>query len=211
MGTFFMGVIAPGFIAAPLLIAACRIRYWEPPVQFLVLYLLTAALFNVAARFTAHSNNLPLLHLYTTLEFVLLCLFFGGLFRKKSITYVLIALAASFVLLSAVYALLHGIFVYNAAPRFVSSLLLTGLCIWFLAGDLNSGLSDNSASSFSFIAVVGLLIYFSSCATLFGLSNYLMLRNHDMRIDTFIWNIHASIMILMYLIFARAFLALKRN
>jgi hypothetical protein len=209
MSTFFMGVVAPGMITVPVVAAACKISYREPAARCLTVYLLLGALFNIAARLTAHTNNLPLLHLYTALEFVVLCLFFGRLFRSRRANYVLILVAAAFVCTAIVYALRKSIYVYNAGPRFLSSILLTGLCIWFLACDLNKDLSGNSASSFSFIAVVGLLLYFSSCATLFGLSNYLMLRNHDMQIDTFIWNMHAACMVLMYLVFARAFLALK--
>ena len=177
-------------------------------------YLALSGGFNLLAKLTAHTNNLPLLHLYTVLEFCLLCFFYRSLSVHQRSRKNFLLLSIAFVVLAAAYVLFtRSLFTYNALPRFLSSITLTLLGIRFMAYRLGSGLEavPSPHSRFSFIAVIALLLYFSCCSTLFGLSNYFMLHNADMEIDTLIWNIHAIFMSTMYLIFAAAYLILKKQ
>lgn len=213
MGNVFIGIVAPGAVLAPVAIAVYKTRYLARSERFFLLYLLFCGCFNLLAKLTAHHNNLPLLHLYTVLEFCLLCACFRILFTGHGIRKLLSVLMICFPVFALLYVgYTHTLFVYNDVPRFVSSILLTLLCIYYLLDDLGRDfLSGYPFSKFNFIAVVALLVYYSSCSALFGLSNYLMVRNHDMKIDTIIWGIHAGFMMLMYLVFAAAYAIIKKQ
>ena len=74
----YTSIIVPGAILLPLIIAIIRKGYWGTPEKVVFVYLLTSGLFNVLAVLLAarHINNLPFLHLYTVLEFLLITGFF---------------------------------------------------------------------------------------------------------------------------------------
>ena len=209
----FVGVIAPSFIVAPVSAAIYKIRHWNPSERFFVLYLLLCSIFNALAALTAKQNNLSLLHLYTLLEFGILGGFFRMIIVNRAIrTFLLIAIVC-FPVFATIYAIAtHSFMVYNALPRFLSGIVLTLLCIVFLVTELKQDLQatpGESYTTFNVIVVIGLLTYFSSCSALFGLSNYFMVHNSSMKIDSLVWSLHACFMILMYLIFTAAYLSIK--
>jgi hypothetical protein len=212
--SIFMGYIAPAAVLAPIAVALYKARYLSRPEKIIMGYLLLAGSFNLLAKLTAHRNNLPLLHLYTVLEFSVLNLFFRSLSADHRYRKALLALLIAFAAVAVAYVLLsHTLFVYNALPRFLSSMILTFLCIRFMALRLGykPDASPSPHSRFNFIAVTAMLLYFSCCSTLFALSNYFMRHNNDLGIDTLIWNIHAVFMAAMYLIFAVAYLIVRKE
>lgn len=208
MSTFFMGVVAPGTIVLPVLAAVYNRKYWGGPEKYVFAYLVFSGVFNVIAKLTARENNLPLLHLYTVLEFCLLCMLFKTLLTDKKTRLFITSLMLIFPVFAIVYGgIVHSFFDYNALPRFLGSLTLTFLCVYFLIDDLAT-LRHNS-SLFGFAAVTGLLIYFSTCSALFGLSG--QLATEPPELESFLWNLHAGFMLLMYLIFTAAYLNLRKR
>ncbi|MGN7785614.1 hypothetical protein ACTJIJ_13880 [Niabella sp. 22666] len=121
---------------------------------------------------------------------------------RKLLIYLLIA----FFLFSIVYVTYtQSLFAYNTLPRFLSSIIILSFCIYFLYKDFSN--PDSIGSTFNFNIAVGMMLYFSSSSVLFGLSQSIL---KDRALNIFIWNIHATIMLVMYLIFAWAFLRLKK-
>ncbi|PTT02071.1 hypothetical protein DBR11_05880 [Pedobacter sp. HMWF019] len=209
--TVYPAVIAPSILVVPILIALIKRKYWLGPQKILFGYLLFSVFFNCIASITTflHINNMPILHLYTILEFCLLCLLFRGIFEQQAMQKLLIYLLISFSLFAIAYVLLtHSLFRYNTLPRFLSSITIVGICLYFLY--LNFANTEVNLSRFNFTTVIGLMLYFSSCSILFGLSQTLHNKASPGAL-IFVWNLHATIMAIMYLIFAWAFLRLKPN
>src|SRR5690606_34453673 len=94
-----------------------------------------------------------------------------------------------FPVISMVYLLAAGsLYQFNHVPRFISSVGITMMCLYFLLKDIGS--IQSGYSMFLFVAIIGLLLYYSTCSTLFILSNELM-HIPEQR-ATMIWNIHAT-------------------
>ena len=205
----YMGVIAPSVIIIPLAIASYKKKKdWGVSEKLLISYLLCSALFNVIAYLIAFKfSNLPLLHLYTIIEFWLLCFLFRSFFIETNVRVILKYMAVCFTLFAVTYIVLSAsLFKYNTLPRFLESILVLGQCIYFLYTDLTR--VKSSQPTFNFVVVVGLMLYFSSSSILFAFSE-IILQNQELSI--IIWNIHATIMGIMYLMFAYAFLQLNKD
>lgn len=208
MSSIYMGVIVPCTVLLPLITAFCRYRYWNTQVKFMVAYLLLSGIFNIIAKLTAHSNNLPYLHLYTILEFLVLCAFFRSLADTPKEKVLLTGMMFSFPILSVGYILSEDVlYTFNQVPRFISSVSITLMGIYFLLKDISSVRSNYSM--FLFIVMTGLLLYYSTCSTLFGLSTILL--STPKNIATMIWNTHATFNLLMYILFFVALLKLKKE
>lgn len=210
MSLLYMGVIEPSVVILPISIAIYKRSYWKESLaaKSLLGYLLFSAFFNIVALVTTymHVNNLPLLHLYTILEFWLMSVLFRSIFDGKRMRIFLIYLPLFFSVFSVLYIVFtHSLFLYNTLSRFLESMMIVGLCIYFLYLDFSN--IELNQSMFNFSVVVGIMLYFSSASILFGLSNAI-LKNRILNI--LIWNIHATIVLIMYLIFAWAFFRLKK-
>jgi hypothetical protein len=207
----YMSIITPSVLLVPIIIALVNRKYWLHPQKMLFGYLLFSAFFNCIAAITGfiRMNNMPLLHLYTVFEFCLLCLLLRSMFEQRGIRKLLIYLPICFSLFAIVYVLLtHSLFSYNTLPRFMGSIIIVLICIYFLYSNFAN--TEVSLPRFNFATVIGLMLYFSSCSILFGLSQTLHNKASAGAL-IFVWNAHATIMAIMYLIFAWAFLRLKSN
>lgn len=203
-----MGVIVPCAVLLPIAIALYKHAYWNTPAKFILAFLLLSATFNLIARLTAHSNNLPYLHLYSVLEFSVLFGFFRSLISATVIRRLFLAGILLFPLMALFFLLTQGsIYAFNHIPRFISSMLITISSVCFLLKDIGSIQSD--FSMFLFTVLTGLLLYYTTCSTLFIFSNELM--HLPKAKATIIWNIHASFNLLMYLLIAFGFYQLKRS
>lgn len=205
----YTGIIVPSFVVLPIVVALFKTKKWEAPQRLSFFYLVLSGLFNILAKVTAvHKiNNLPLLHLYTILEFVLLCALFKSIFIETRIKKFLTIIMVVFPLIALGYIFsTDALFSYNPLPRFLEGLVLMLLCIYFLMLDLNR--LDHNHSMFSFTIIVGMLLYFSSSLILFALPE-LIRENKDM--NRLIWSIHATFVLMMYICFTVAFIKLKKN
>lgn len=202
---FFLSVVVPGIGLLSTLLALSQYKNWNRHSRILFYYLLLAFIFNVIARLTKSINNLPYLHLYTVLEFSVLCMFFGSYSKEKK-NYVIAVLA--FLGLAVWYGFFYeNIFVFNKIPRFTGSLIITLFCINFLLK--NMAITRLSNSRFHFISVSALLMYYSTCSILFGLSDLLM--KVPKNIASYIWMGHATLNMVMYMLLAYAFFILKKD
>ncbi len=83
MRYLYEGVIVPASIVIPVCIAAYRYKILLPAYRIILYYLLFAGCINLAADVLAenHIRNLPLLHVYTAIEAMLLLWFYRMIFK----------------------------------------------------------------------------------------------------------------------------------
>ena len=205
----YTGIIVPSFVVLPIAAALFTTKYWKAPQKLSFFYLLLSAGFNVIAKLTAvkQINNLPFLHLYTILEFCILCALFRSLFIEAGIKKLLTLLIVIFPVVAVAYIFYSdALFSYNPLPRFLEGLVLMLLCIYFLIQDLNR--LDHNHSMFSFTIIVGLLLYFSSSLILFALPE---LIRENKGLNRLIWSIHATFVLMMYVSFTVAYIKLRKK
>jgi len=208
MSRMYHTVIVPAMGLLPIIVSLIRLKYWNEQARILFLYLGLSFTFNIIAKLTAGSNNLPYLHLYTVLEFTIVCLFLKSFSKDRRHRLLFNVLIACFFALSLWYAFIkESLFVFNKIPRFLDSLIISVICLYYLMKDLGSTVSN--LSRFQFLTLAGLLFYYSTSSALFGLSD--MLIKVPKSVADLFWNIHASLNLLMYIFFAIAFYSLKNR
>lgn len=203
MSPIYSSVIVPGFILLPIAMAVVQKKYSGPPEKAILVYLALSALFNtLAAVFAARGiNNLPLLHLYTVLEFITVTAFFYCVTSQQKDRQIIIWLWIIFPVITVINIVhLNSIFKYNVIPRSIGAIIILILCIHFMMKSLS--FSAEKIPFFNFAVVVGLLLYFSGSLTLFSLSDFIV---GNKTINLLIWNTHATFVLIMYLIFAAAY------
>jgi len=206
MSKIYISLIVPCAGVLPIIVGIIRKKYGNDQSRILLIYLCLALLFNIIAKLTAGSNNLPYLHLYTVLEFTILCIYLRSFSEDRRYKLPFNALIAGFLFLSLWYAFIkESLFVFNKVPRFLDSLIISVICLYYLLKDLGSSVSN--LSRFQFLTLAGLLFYYSSSSVLFGLSDELLKAPKN--VANLIWNIHATLLLLMYILFTVAFYSLR--
>jgi len=212
MKYFFAGILVPASAVIPVLVAFGRRQKLAARHWILFAYLIVALLGNILGRYLAQQGlrNTPLFHLHTIVEMVLFCLFFRTLFREKLIRNIIVAVAILFTLYCIVnFVFLQSIYSFNTYTRPIEAIVLILLCViyWWKTGTVENNspwtaIADNWA-------VGGILFYFSSALFLFIFSNYL-LQHVSKQANVLVWNIHAGIVLLMYLLLTITFLKSDR-
>ncbi len=199
---FFLGYVVPGIGIAVTIYAYSLKKYWNPSARTLFYYMLMCSIFNIIAKATTGSNNLPGLHLYTVLEFLILAWFFSIGEKSKAVYFILMI---GFTALAVWYGFFYStIYLYNQIPRFTGSVLLSIFAFRRLIREM-----DRTNNRFLLLSISGLVLYYSTCSLLFGLSD--MLEKTPKYFTDLVWNTHAAIIMCMYLTIAWAYKSLKRN
>lgn len=182
-------------------------RSFDRPAKTIVWYLLISALTNLVVVSLAmnHFNNMPVFHVFTVLEFIILTLFFRELSNNpKAIMLFNILLVAFpvFAILNTAY--IQPIHTYNSISRTVESLLLIGFSLASFYTMLGQNHPLNKQSKNLMWINAGMLCYFSGSLFLFIFSKYIM---KDVTANKVAWIIHAVLvaaflytMITVYLI-----------
>ena len=203
----YMGVIVPASVIVPIVFAIAKYRHINKPLTTIFWYLLFAGVVNACAAFMAFRriNNLPLLHVYTIVEFVFLGLFFYQFIKRPVVRKLILA----GILLFPVYGFINFTFVqnlhvFNSYTRPVEAvLLITCSVVYFYNRTLDNQDHAWHTQPETWI-VTGILIYFSSSLVQFSFSNVVSsLAGRETKL--FIWAIHATLVLIMYLSFAVGF------
>lgn len=212
MKYFFAGILVPASAVIPVLVAFGRRQQLAARHWILFAYLIVALFGNILARYLAQQGlrNTPLFHLHTIVEMLLFCFFFRTLFRGKLIRNIIVAVAILFTLYCIVnFVFLQSIYSFNTYTRPIEAIVLILLCViyWWKTGTAEDNRPwTNVADNW---AVGGILFYFSSALFLFIFSNYL-LQHVSKQANVLVWNIHAGIVLLMYLLLTITFLKSDR-
>jgi hypothetical protein len=184
----------------PLIIAVLHFKNYTREYKVITLHLLIVVVLSGIAvlLWLMKHNNLPLLHLYTIAEFLMVSWFYSIILKDFVPARLILAVCIAFV----VFAVLNSIFIqswftFNTFPRSVESLWIIGLSLITYYKMLSELKIRKMERSPVFWINTGFFVYFSGALFLFSLSNYILSLNH--RLNIYIWTIHAILSILLYL------------
>ncbi|MDN3583946.1 hypothetical protein [Mucilaginibacter flavus] len=209
----FESVIVPASVLIPIGAGLIKIVYKYPFAKPILIYLLFAGITDVVERILGlrHINNLPLLHFYTIVEYLFILKFFQSFVSDFRVLRVIWILFILFPFLSVLdFIFIQDIHEYNSYPRPIAALIVIGLCMYYF---FNYTTQENKkpwvTMPINWI-VTGLLIYFSSSLIYFAFLNLIAQQASDNLYFIF-GGIHATLVLLMYLMVAVGFLQIKNE
>ncbi|MDF1695999.1 MAG: hypothetical protein P1U56_09215 [Saprospiraceae bacterium] len=170
-------------------------------IGYLVLVTLCCEI-GIAILSSYEINSLPVVHLFTVLQFALLVSIFStGLSPTYSLKF-LRGLILFFVVFAMVDAsLLNGIFNFNSYSRPLASFLLVYIAIYFFYKTLKE-LKIKSLTNEPLVWIgIGVILYFSGSLLIFLFTNYVKTSNQALFT---LWGIHAIFNIILNITYSIA-------
>lgn len=207
----YTAVVVPSTVVIPLAMGIYRYPRLHLPHKIIFYYLVFGGVMDVVAGYTsAHRiNNLWLLHLYTAAETVILLSFYMTIIRDRGIRRVIPYLMVVFPLVCAAnIAWWQSMKRFNTYTRPVEALLMmfAGLVYFLENSQMALDPKKGPRTSLTWINT-GLLLYFSLSFFIFIFANYL---HQKQLFNTFIQTLHATFVVIMYLLVAVGFYKCSR-
>ncbi len=198
----FLSIITPASILVPIGAGIARYRVATAAIRTIFYFLVATAIISLISTLLIvyHRTNTAVIHADTIIESLFLLRFFYLAVRRPVIGRWIQLAAILFPLLCLVNILfLQSLQRHNTYTRPLEALIFITLsmCWWEYEGRNSEGWM-----------VSGLLLYFSSAFFLFVFSNFLA-EKYSLSVNLLIWNIHAGLTILMYLLFTIGFVKCK--
>jgi len=206
----FISIIVPLSILLPIIIGLIKYKSANQSARLLLYYLIISALINLSALILIQyrMRNLPLLHLYTIVETTFILSYFRTIFESPLIKKALLILTVLFPIICIInFGFFQSIFTFNTYTRPLEAILITFFCMLYL---YKSGFTENWLNKPVNWFNIGILIYFPVACVIFILSNYLT-TSPNKAMNTMVWNLHATLVLIMYLIWARGFSLIKKD
>ena len=192
---------ATWIIILPVVIGTVRYRHLSKPCRIIYFFTIIACLTEISSYITRllGINNMPLLHIYTVVEFAMISWFYHTLFKKIFSASPVAIIALLFACGSVINSLfIQRILSFNSYTRGIEAILiilyaLIFLYVFFFQPDARNLMNDPVLW-----INAGILIYFSGAATLFILSNYILPLGYQFNKN--VWGVHALLSIIMYLL-----------
>lgn len=207
----FNSIIAPLCILIPVIAGLVKFKVLPFNVKLIWYYLAVTALINTFATILGriyHVNNLPLVHVFTLIEGLLLISFYRFSSHAKQGKKWYSILQMAFILICILNALFfQSIYTYSSYTRYAESII----CILF-ALDYFAKIAALELPALrlpEFYISAGIFLYFSGSFILFIFSN-LIIYKASLTNFLIIWNVHALLMIFMYLFFSFGFIVCKK-
>jgi hypothetical protein len=202
---------SPWLVLAPASILACKaVKPGQRILLPLLLYFFISVAVQALSLFMWHRsiNNLPLLHLYTPVEFLLLLAFFSRLPGRILSNKLFWALGMSFLVLAVADSLfLESIYKFNVFARSLEALILIVLAVkWFVYAITTEENGRYNTVSINYL-VSGVFIYFAGGVVLFSFSNQVNRLGYSMALN--VWSVHTLLLFLFYLLTTIALLRWK--
>lgn len=204
----YTGVIVPVSVLIPIGIAVSKRKHTNRPLKIIWYYLLLDCLINVLAVVLANRkiNNLPVLHVFTIIEFVLMSFFYLSILKHETVGTIIKYLLVIFPIFCVLnFLFFQSIYQFNTYARPVEALIIMGCSLAYFAQ------SNDAETSWSLNPVnwinIGILLYFSGALFIFSFSNLTVNKMNEKyyAINILMWNIHATLLLLMYLLIAFGF------
>ncbi|MFB9845023.1 hypothetical protein [Mucilaginibacter ginsenosidivorans] len=213
MKHLYVTVFVPATVIIPLATGLIQKSYKNRKLEIIYWYLLFGGVMDVLERLLGirDINNLPLLHLYTMAELLLLGRFFQIIFDNSSIRRLIGVVMIGFLVFAIVdLSFIQSIYRFNSYPRSVAALIISGFCLlyFFKRGD-----SDDSKSWVKYPLnwiTTGLLLYFGSSFFFFAFLDVLY-EKASLKVNLFFGTVHATLVMVMYLLFTVGFLYAKNQ
>jgi hypothetical protein len=192
---------SPWIIVIPLFLSIRNYRKDKSEaLKPIILYLLLSICTQIISLWlwTNSINNLPVLHVYTVLEFYVLMWFYVIIFSHPKAKKIILTFTVLFTLFAiADSCFLENIFTFNTLSRSIEALLIIAMAlIYFLRALSNESLTNNLNSRSVNYINTGIFIYFSGSIVLFTFSNYINILARPLVLN--IWSIHTLLLILFY-------------
>jgi hypothetical protein len=205
LSIIYIGYVVPFSGIIPLGIGLYKFRRLEPGLRIITCYLLLSVSCSVAGTLLAsqNMNNMPVVHVYTFLELIVLSAFYLSIFRRSLLRYLIIFLSPALLIFLVMDTLLPGkIYHFNNNGKSLEALLIILCAVAYFISALDH--TDNKAvksnPSLAYINA-GLLLYFSSSLILFIINT---IDARYISISIVVWDMHASFLLLMFILFSRA-------
>jgi hypothetical protein len=204
----YIAIITPASIVIPLAVGIVRYRRLWPSCRPVLLYLLVAGLVNGMASVLAFNRikKMTLLHVFVVLEFLLLAWFYRLILTGR--THAAAGwLCFFFPLLAAANALfLQDIHTNPTLTRSLEAFLISAFAVsWFFRSPPDDTTGRNEAESLFWINS-GVFLYFAGAFFLFLFTRTLLHKPGEV----LVWRIHATLVLLMYLLITIGFFKSKR-
>jgi len=205
----YRGILVPLAILAPFSIALSEIRRLNKPLFFFFIYLIICGLGNAIASALASRkvNNLPILHLYTVLEFIVISFFFAEILESekfKKIAIIIAILFTAFVIINTFF--IQGLYIYDTHSRSLEALIFICYSLYYFKKSLGVPRDLQNHRYVFFYINSALLIYFGGSFFLFLFENLILNKSAN----TIFWAIHASLELIMYILFTIGLLHVKK-
>lgn len=207
----FMNVIAPSFILLPIIVALFKYRLLPIEAKVFLSYMAFDTIVSIVSSTLAynHLSNMPLFHVSTIIATIILLFFFSHLFFRKDFKkyiYLLIGVFPILGILNTVY--LQNIYQFNSYTFSLQHIIVILLC--FLYWGYYENILEKPWISFPLNWILaGLLLYFSSAFIIFTFSNFIV-TTLSKNISILLWNIHAILTIIMYILISIGFSKYKK-
>jgi hypothetical protein len=197
----FIFEYAPWLIFLPWLLALSKQGRNTPAVRAIFHYLTAAVITHLLsfALWKLKKNNLPLLHVYTVVEFLLLLRFYFLLLQDFFPRLFFYILGFAFPLLSILDSLfVENIFSFNTYSRSVEALIFIFLSVsWFVKSVSRIGNNESDIRPLHFITS-GFLIYFAGSVVLFSFRD--IISQFTRRFLMNVWSIHTLLLVILYIL-----------
>lgn len=183
----------------PIIISLIRYKYLKNELKFIWYFILLGTFFEILSRTLLYlkvRNTLPFLHLYTTLEFITIGLFyqrfFGSFFSRKLLPIIIITFV-TFAIINAFF--IQKINNFNTYASGLEGILVIGLsllCFYKMLIELDT---RSPTKQPIFWINSGFLFYFAGNLFVFILSNFIKEDNYLLSLA---WGMHAFLMIVLH-------------
>jgi hypothetical protein len=203
MSYFFIWIFVPCSILLPLIIGLTNLRRFKKYDLVIFIYVTINGLVNLLVSILAqnHFNNLPVFHIFTVIEFILLSLFFNAVYNNKTYSVFSNCMMVVFTLLSILNTLfLQDLHKFNTYSRSLGAIILMCYCIYYFYYLIKQSMPlTNSVTWYT----SGIFIYFSTSFIIFIMSNITL--TIDKELNKVIWHVHAAMVLVMYIFITRGF------
>ena len=208
-----MLVIVPLSVLLPVFIGTIKYKALSASAKLVLWYLIFSALFTSITLLIGryyHKNNMPIAHLFTIFELTMVLFIYKKIleaYRKNNFySYIILGFAVLCVLNALFF---QSIYTYNSYTKSIEAIICIMFAMNFFASIASGKYPEKIISQPDFYFNAGFFLYCSGAFMLFVFSNFIISNLSNSDFST-IWTIHASLVLLMYLLFSTAFVLCKK-
>ena len=194
---------ATWIVFIPLLLAILYYKRFPDVLKNVSYYMIAAALTELLSyiMWKQRKNNLPLLHIYTIIEYLLLLKFYYSIlkdFLPKTAFIILAVAPPLFFIFDSLF--IENIYNFNPYARSVESLIIIFLAMSWYLKLVSSDMKDIALEKSLKFINAAFLIYFSGSIMLFSFSDPISRLVQNLRLS--IWTVHTLLTVTLYVLLA---------
>jgi hypothetical protein len=209
----FIILVVPASVIIPIGVGLLNKSYKIKRIKIIFPYLIFAGIIEITSRIlgTHQINNLPLLHFYTIVEFLFIMRFFQLILNTQFVHRLIGILMVIFPVFCVLdFVFIQSIYQFNSYPRPLGALIIIGLCLFYFFRYTESEEQKPWVNDPLNWIVTGLLVYFGSSLFHFAFLNILY-EHASLKVNWVFVYIHATLVMVMYLLFTVGFLNAKNQ